>query len=90
MNLPCQCRRTFRRLVNAIVYARNGRELIGLKSPVSVPMLSENLALITSRRQGCYRQMNPTEGVSCRLVMGEPASKFQLLELSSIWNKWTK
>jgi hypothetical protein len=31
-----------------VVYARHGRELMGLKSPVSVPVLGLNLTLITS------------------------------------------
>ncbi len=31
--------------VHFFVYARHGRELVGLKSPVSVPVLSEELSI---------------------------------------------
>jgi len=31
--------------VQCLVYARHGRELMGLKSPVSVPVLGEELSI---------------------------------------------
>lgn len=37
----CDNRRGCLRPVDWLVYARHGRELVGLKSPVSVPVLSE-------------------------------------------------
>jgi hypothetical protein len=37
-------RRCFVVSVDTLVYARHGRELMGLKSPVSVPVLGFNLA----------------------------------------------
>jgi hypothetical protein len=49
------------------VYARHGRELMGLKSPVSVPVLGLNLTLITSRRQGRYREVGSEGSRSANL-----------------------
>ena len=38
------------------MYARHGRELMGCKSPVGVPALSEKMMVTTSRRQGQSRE----------------------------------
>ncbi len=60
--------------VERFVYARHGRELMGLKSPVSVPVLGVNLTQITSRRQGRYREVGSegsqeiTYAASCGVI----------------------
>ena len=51
----------------------HGRELMGLKSPISVPVLGVNLTQITSRRQGSYREVG-SEGSHRASALGEALS----------------
>ena len=61
-SLPRQSRRATRRLVNAFVYARHGRDLMGCKSPVCKPCYCrDDRSINTSRRQGRNRE-GPSEG----------------------------
>jgi len=58
--------------VNKIVYARHGRELMGLKSPVSVPTLCEDtIALITSRWQGRHCEVGSGGSLSAKIWADE-------------------
>ena len=55
-------------VLERIVYARHGRELMGLKSPVSVPVLGGvNLTSITSRWQGRYREVGSGGSLSAKM-----------------------
>jgi len=50
--------------VQRLVYARHGRELMWLRSPVSVPCNVVKRNKITNRRQGRYREVR-SEGSRC-------------------------
>ena len=52
------------------MYAWHGRELMGFKSPVRVPMLN-NLARITSRRQGSYCEVRSEGSRSAKMWADE-------------------
>ena len=64
--------------VERFVYARHGRELMGLKSPVSVPCNVVKRNKITSRRQGRYREVGAEESLIFNDVF---LYSHQLLEL---------
>jgi len=49
------------------VYARHGRELMGLKSPVSVPCNVVKRNKITSRWQGRYREVGSEGSLSAKM-----------------------
>ncbi len=50
-----------------LVYARHGRELMGFKSPVSVPCNVVKRNKITSRWQGRYREVGSEGSLSAKI-----------------------
>jgi len=54
-----------------LVYARHGRELMGLKSPVSIPCNVVKRNKITNRRQGRYREVRSEGSRSVNLWADE-------------------
>ena len=60
-------RQLFKIHLNAFVYARHGRELMGLKSPVSVPCNVVKRNKITSRWQGRHREVGSEGSLSAKI-----------------------
>jgi len=57
--------------LHCIVYARHGRELMGFKSPVSVPCNVVKRNKITNRRQGRHREVGSEGSRSVNLRADE-------------------
>jgi len=53
--------------VKPLVYARHGRELMGFKSPVRVPVLLKIVARSTSRWQGRHREAGSEGSLSAKM-----------------------